>query len=96
MGLYYSHVSGLVIMSRCHLRDHRSSLHTWVLVRPLLTPHRYVFDLGHHDTHRVSLFVVKVHLPDWVESIEDRLAENIHDVWAVSKIKGGWKYNKVS
>ena len=39
---------------------------------------------------------VKVHLPDWVEAIEDRLAENIHDVWAVSKIDGGWKYNEVS
>lgn len=39
---------------------------------------------------------VKVHLPNWVEAIEDKLAENIHDVWAVSKIKGGWKYNEVS
>lgn len=39
---------------------------------------------------------VKVHLPDWVEAIEDRLAENIHDVWAVSKIDGGWGYNEVS
>jgi len=39
---------------------------------------------------------VKVCLPYWIEAIEDRLAENIHDVWAVSKIKSGWKYNEVS
>ena len=39
---------------------------------------------------------VKVHLPQWVEAIEDRLAENIHDVWAESKIKHGWRYNEVS
>lgn len=49
----------------------------------------------HCVTNGVSL-CVKVHLPNWVQAIEDRLAENIHDVWAVSKIKGGWKYNEVS
>ena len=29
-----------------------------------------------------------------VENIRDKLAENIHEMWAVSKIENGWVYGE--
>ncbi|XP_073986803.1 ryanodine receptor isoform X3 [Rhodnius prolixus] len=34
-------------------------------------------------------------LPNHVESIRDRLAENIHEMWAMNKIEAGWMYGEV-
>ncbi|XP_069698288.1 ryanodine receptor isoform X7 [Periplaneta americana] len=33
-------------------------------------------------------------LPSYVESIRDRLAENIHEMWAMNKIEAGWQYGE--
>ncbi|XP_033608233.1 ryanodine receptor isoform X6 [Cryptotermes secundus] len=35
-----------------------------------------------------------VTLPSYVESIRDRLAENIHEMWAMNKIEAGWQYGE--
>lgn len=31
-------------------------------------------------------------LPNYVESIKDKLAENIHEMWAMNKIEAGWQW----
>ena len=31
-----------------------------------------------------------VALPSFVDTIKDKLAENIHEMWAVNKIEAGW------
>lgn len=33
-----------------------------------------------------------VNLPSYVEQIRDKLAENIHEMWAMNKIEAGWIY----
>jgi len=33
-----------------------------------------------------------VTLPSFVETIRDKLAENIHEMWAMNKIEAGWMY----
>ncbi|KAL1124812.1 hypothetical protein AAG570_001433 [Ranatra chinensis] len=35
-----------------------------------------------------------IHLPHHVETIRDRLAENIHEMWAMNKIEAGWMYGE--
>lgn len=32
-------------------------------------------------------------LPNYIESIRDKLAENIHEVWATNKIEAGWTFS---
>lgn len=34
-------------------------------------------------------------LPPYIESIRDKLAENIHEVWAMNKISSGWCYGEI-
>ncbi|RWS13212.1 ryanodine receptor-like protein, partial [Dinothrombium tinctorium] len=34
-------------------------------------------------------------LPHYIENIRDKLAENIHEVWAMNKIEGNWTYGEV-
>ncbi|UYV64349.1 RYR2 [Cordylochernes scorpioides] len=36
-----------------------------------------------------------VQLPGYIESVRDKLAENIHEVWAMNKIEAGWNYGEV-
>ncbi|KAJ8665342.1 hypothetical protein QAD02_007004, partial [Eretmocerus hayati] len=36
-----------------------------------------------------------VNLPSYVEQIRDKLAENIHEMWAMNKIDAGWTYGEV-
>lgn len=36
-----------------------------------------------------------INLPQYIESVRDKLAENIHEVWAMNKIEMGWVYNEV-
>lgn len=33
-------------------------------------------------------------LPAYVETVRDKLAENIHEMWAVNKIEAGWMYGE--
>lgn len=34
-------------------------------------------------------------MPPHLEKVRDRLAENIHELWAINKIELGWSYGKV-
>lgn len=36
-----------------------------------------------------------VNLPAYVEQIRDKLAENIHEMWAMNKIEAGWIYGEI-
>ncbi|XP_075211293.1 ryanodine receptor [Lycorma delicatula] len=36
----------------------------------------------------------KITLPSYVENIRDKLAENIHEMWAMNKIEAGWMYGE--
>ncbi|KAG8184852.1 hypothetical protein JTE90_012099 [Oedothorax gibbosus] len=36
-----------------------------------------------------------VALPGYVENVRDKLAENIHEVWAMNKIGAGWSYGEM-
>ncbi|XP_072162212.1 ryanodine receptor isoform X2 [Bemisia tabaci] len=36
-----------------------------------------------------------INLPSYIENIRDRLAENIHEMWALNKIEAGWQYGEV-
>lgn len=36
-----------------------------------------------------------VNLPGYVEQIRDKLAENIHEMWAMNKIEAGWCYGEI-
>lgn len=33
-------------------------------------------------------------LPEEILSLTEKIAENVHDVWAVNKIKEGWTYGE--
>lgn len=33
-----------------------------------------------------------IELPDEIDALIDKLAENTHDVWAKNRIEDGWKY----
>ncbi|XP_026743410.1 LOW QUALITY PROTEIN: ryanodine receptor [Trichoplusia ni] len=35
---------------------------------------------------------MQITLPSYVEQIRDKLAENIHEMWAMNKIEAGWMY----
>ncbi|XP_054285011.1 ryanodine receptor isoform X1 [Macrosteles quadrilineatus] len=35
-----------------------------------------------------------INLPVYIENIRDRLAENIHEMWAMNKIEAGWMYGE--
>ncbi|XP_060521135.1 ryanodine receptor isoform X2 [Cylas formicarius] len=35
-----------------------------------------------------------VTLPSYIESIRDKLAENIHEMWAMNKIEAGWQWGE--
>jgi ryanodine receptor 2 len=37
---------------------------------------------------------LQIALPNHVETIRDRLAENIHEMWAMNKIEAGWVYGE--
>lgn len=37
----------------------------------------------------------KVVLPQFIEGIRDKLAENIHEVWAMNKIDSGWSFGEI-
>ncbi|TNN17701.1 Ryanodine receptor isoform 2 [Schistosoma japonicum] len=51
------------------------------------TPQQYVFV---PRTVRTS----HIQLPNYVEIVRDRLAENLHEMWSMRKIDQGWKYGE--
>ncbi|CAI2723066.1 unnamed protein product [Schistosoma spindalis] len=51
------------------------------------TPQQYVFV---PRTVRTS----HIQLPNYVEMVRDRLAENLHEMWSMRKIDQGWKYGE--
>ncbi|CAN7995814.1 unnamed protein product [Ixodes hexagonus] len=50
--------------------------------------------LGKTSTTR-DAFSLQIALPNYIESIRDKLAENIHEVWSMKKIDAGWRYAEV-
>jgi len=39
---------------------------------------------------------VQVQLPTYIENVKEKLAENLHELWAMSKIENGWIWGDVS
>jgi hypothetical protein len=37
----------------------------------------------------------QIQLAPFVENIRDKLAENIHEMWAVTKIETGWCFGEI-
>jgi ryanodine receptor 2 len=35
-------------------------------------------------------------VPEFIESVRDRLAENLHEIWAMYKIEQGWRFSEVN
>ena len=40
------------------------------------------------------LVISQIQLPSFVENIKDKLAENIHEMWAMGKIESGWSFGE--
>lgn len=38
---------------------------------------------------------VQVQVPVFIDGVRDKLAENLHEIWAMTKIEQGWKYSEV-
>ena len=38
--------------------------------------------------------ISQIQLPSFVENIKDKLAENIHEMWAMGKIESGWSFGE--
>nr|CAI5848298.1 unnamed protein product [Callosobruchus analis] len=58
-----------------------------VLAGPLFVEDDTAFVPNPVDTSMVTL-------PQYVESIRDKLAENIHEMWAMNKIEAGWQWGE--
>ena len=43
-----------------------------------------------------TFFHPQIQLPVYIEKVRDRLAENLHEIWAMQKIEQGWSYGEVS
>jgi len=42
--------------------------------------------------HPKPIDVSKVKLPAGLNELTERLAENVHDLWAIGRMKDGWKH----
>jgi len=38
---------------------------------------------------------VQIQLPAYIENVKEKLAENLHEMWAMGKIDSGWIYGEV-
>lgn len=38
----------------------------------------------------------QIQTPPFIDGVRDKLAENLHEIWAMSKIEQGWKFSEVS
>lgn len=36
----------------------------------------------------------EIYLPSELDSLTEMIAENVHDVWAIGRIREGWHYNE--
>lgn len=46
-------------------------------------------------TFSVNLWnYLQIQLPGYIEQVRDKLAENIHEMWAMNKIEQGWTYSE--
>ena len=45
--------------------------------------------------HPVPVDTTSVELPEELLALTEQIAENVHDVWAVSRIREGWTYGEV-
>ncbi|XP_071050495.1 ryanodine receptor isoform X2 [Onthophagus taurus] len=61
------------------------NLNKCVLAGPLFVEDDTAFVPNPVDTSMVTL-------PTYIESIKDKLAENIHEMWAMNKIEAGWQW----
>lgn len=39
--------------------------------------------------------ISQIQMPGFIDSVRDKLAENLHEIWAMSKIENGWRYADV-
>ncbi|XP_046400098.1 ryanodine receptor isoform X3 [Ischnura elegans] len=63
------------------------NLNKCVLAGPWLVEDDTAFVPTPVDTTNITL-------PSYIESIRDRLAENIHEMWAMNKIEAGWAWGE--
>lgn len=63
------------------------NLNKSVLAGPWLVEGDTAFVPNPVDTSSVTL-------PAYIENIRDKLAENIHEMWAMNKIEAGWAYGE--
>ncbi|XP_069958037.1 ryanodine receptor isoform X5 [Cherax quadricarinatus] len=61
--------------------------HKGTLAGPLLIQDDLVFVPKPVDTSAIQL-------PGYIEQVRDKLAENIHEMWAMNKIEQGWTYSE--
>lgn len=47
-------------------------------------------------SRKTFYFYFQIQLPAYIENVRDRLAENLHEVWAASKIEQGWSFGEVN
>ena len=38
---------------------------------------------------------VQIQLPTFIENVKEKLAENLHELWAMGKIENGWIWGEV-
>lgn len=50
---------------------------------------------GTQGPHKRSLPSPQIVLPPHLERIREKLAENIHELWALTRIEQGWTYGPV-
>ena len=39
---------------------------------------------------------LQVQLPLYIDGVREKLAENLHELWAMRKVEQGWSYDEVS
>ena len=50
----------------------------------------YVYTLPQWNGH-----CLQVQLPLYIDGVREKLAENLHELWAMRKIEQGWAYGEV-
>lgn len=75
--------------------------HTLPSLPILSTPCRWAFNHLSFEWQREFIskwtyFIPQIVLPPHLERIREKLAENSHELWAVTRIEQGWTYGPVS
>lgn len=72
--------------------------HTFIVSTPslmVLSAFSFVFLLSGPDNIGMVTMSFQIVLPPHLERIREKLAENIHELWAVTRIEQGWTYAAV-